>query len=66
VADPRYGNAREFHGDRFTVSTISTTRDPARVLLLEDLWVTGARAQSMAHALKRSGAASVIIVALGR
>ena len=37
-----------------------------RILLLEDLWVTGARAQSMAHALKETGAAAVVVVALGR
>ncbi len=34
-----------------------------RILLLEDLWVTGARAQSMAHALKHAGAHTVITVA---
>jgi hypothetical protein len=39
---------------------------PPRILLLEDLWVTGARAQSMAHALKQAGATTVVTVALGR
>jgi predicted amidophosphoribosyltransferase len=66
AANSTYGNAREFHVDRFTVSAISGTPDPARILLLDDLWVTGARAQSMAHALKRAAAESVIIVTLGR
>jgi adenine/guanine phosphoribosyltransferase-like PRPP-binding protein len=36
------------------------------VLLVEDLWVTGARVQAMADALKKAGAATVVAVALGR
>jgi hypothetical protein len=38
----------------------------ARVLLLDDTYVSGARSQSAAAALRRSGAASVAIVPLGR
>ena len=53
---------RTFHGDRFAVPTL---RD-ARVLLLDDTWTTGARAQSLSHTLKASGARSVVIVVLGR
>jgi hypothetical protein len=37
-----------------------------RVLLLDDTYVSGARAQSAAAALRRAGAASVVIVAAGR
>jgi predicted amidophosphoribosyltransferase len=37
-----------------------------RALLLDDTYVSGARAQSAAAALRRAGAASVVIVALGR
>ncbi len=66
TANPAHGNAREFHADRFVVPTFPSAEVPVRVLVLEDLWVTGARAQSMAHALKRAGAASVVVVALGR
>lgn len=66
AANPAYGNAREFARDRFHVPPLAVTRTPPRILLLEDLWVTGARAQSMAHALKHASAATVITVALGR
>ncbi len=38
----------------------------ARVLLLDDTWTTGCTAQSAVLALRRSGAASVAIVVLGR
>lgn len=61
-----YGNDRGYFEDRFQISPFPDDRDPPRVLLLEDLWVTGGRAQSMAHALKAAGAASVVLVALGR
>jgi hypothetical protein len=37
-----------------------------RALLLDDTYVSGARAQSAACALRRAGARSVLIVALGR
>jgi len=53
---------RTFHGDRFTVPSLPE----ARILLLDDTWTTGARAQSMSHALKSSGARSVVTVVLGR
>jgi hypothetical protein len=66
AANPRHGNSREFHRDRFGLQTLPEGEQPARVLLVEDLWVTGARAQSMAHALKRAGASSVVVLALGR
>ncbi len=38
----------------------------ARVLLLDDTWTTGSRAQSAAAALKLAGAARVVVVVLGR
>ena len=66
TANPAYGNAREFARDRFHVPPFTAGPSSPRVLLLEDLWVTGARAQSMAHALKETGAAAVVVVALGR
>jgi hypothetical protein len=37
-----------------------------RLLLLDDTYVSGARAQSAAAALRRAGASSVVVVALGR
>ena len=40
--------------------------DAARILLLDDTWTTGARAQSAAAAAKLAGARSVAIVVLGR
>jgi hypothetical protein len=38
----------------------------ARVLLLDDTWVSGSTAQAAAVALKRAGAARVVTVVLGR
>ncbi len=40
--------------------------DRARVLLLDDTWTTGARAQSAAAAAKLVGARRVVIIVLGR
>jgi hypothetical protein len=40
--------------------------DGRRVLLLDDTYVSGARSQSAAAALRTSGARAVVIVALGR
>ena len=40
--------------------------DGQRVLLLDDTYVSGARSQSAAAALRRSGARAVVIVAFGR
>jgi hypothetical protein len=37
-----------------------------RVVLLDDTYVSGARAQSAAAALRRAGASSVVVVAVGR
>jgi hypothetical protein len=65
VANLTYGNVREFHADRFQVSPFPDGR-AARVLLVEDLWVTGARVQSLAHALRQAGATAVVAVTLGR
>ena len=40
--------------------------DGERVLLLDDTYVSGARSQSAAAALRLAGAAAVVVVALGR
>ena len=37
-----------------------------RVVLLDDTYVSGARSQSAAAGLRRAGAASVVVVVLGR
>lgn len=66
TANPRYGpNHRDFQPDWFT-PTVPTPSDPIHVLLLDDTWTTGSRAQSLAYALKTTGAGSVVIVVLGR
>jgi hypothetical protein len=56
---------RQVVPDRFVV-----TRPPSRwgagVLLLDDVWVTGARVQSAAHALRAAGAPAVVAVVVGR
>jgi hypothetical protein len=38
----------------------------SRAVLLDDTYVTGARAQSAAAALRRAGAAAVVVVPVGR
>ncbi|MBO4140210.1 hypothetical protein J5U46_08650 [Micromonospora tulbaghiae] len=43
-----------------------TSLEPVHVLILEDTWTTGARTQSLAHALKVAGATTVAAVVLGR
>ncbi|MFC0526715.1 phosphoribosyltransferase [Phytohabitans kaempferiae] len=62
--NPQYGpDDREFHPDWFT----PTLHDgPVHALIIEDTWTTGARAQSLAYALKTAGAATVATVVLGR
>jgi hypothetical protein len=53
--------------DAFAVpSTCRTSVAGARVLLLDDVYVSGSRAQSAAATLRRAGASSVLIVPLGR
>jgi hypothetical protein len=54
---------RDLDLDRFGADR---TAAGARVLLLDDSWVSGASAQSAAAALKRAGARQVAIVVLGR
>lgn len=39
---------------------------PVHALIIEDTWTTGARTQSLAHALKVAGATTVVAVVLGR
>ena len=61
--DPPDPDDRDLSLDRFAVRQ----RLPrARVLLLDDTWTTGSRAQSAAAALKLAGAARVVVVVLGR
>jgi hypothetical protein len=47
-------------------STPASALRGSRALLLDDTYVSGARAQSAAAALRRAGAASVVIVPVGR
>lgn len=66
TANARYGaEERQLHRDWFTVQW-PTGAGPVRVLVIDDTWTTGSRAQSLAYALKRAGAASVAVVVLGR
>lgn len=51
IANPTYGNARESVPDRFHVPGLETASP--RVLLIEDLWITGARVQAMSDARAR-------------
>jgi hypothetical protein len=47
-------------------ATAAGVRHGGRVVLLDDTYVSGARAQSAAAALRLAGAAAVIIVPVGR
>jgi hypothetical protein len=53
------------HRSAFVVADHAAVAD-ARVVLLDDLYVSGARAQSAAAALRRTGARSVVVVPVGR
>jgi hypothetical protein len=65
ATNPAYpADDRNFHPDRFTLPADSAAG--ARVLLVDDTWTTGSRAQSLAYALKAAGAAGVAAVILGR
>lgn len=65
VRPGRRHDDRLFHPDWFVVDPLHDQR-PIHVLLIDDTWTTGARAQSLAHALKVAGATSVAVVVLGR
>jgi predicted amidophosphoribosyltransferase len=56
--DPREDAAGRFRATR--------SLDGARVLVTDDTWTTGAKAQSASAALKAAGAATVAVVAIGR
>jgi hypothetical protein len=61
--EPPDADDRDLNLDLFTASQ----RLPhARVLLLDDTWTTGSRAQSATAALKLAGATRVVVVVLGR
>ncbi|MEU4529048.1 hypothetical protein AB0F49_12530 [Micromonospora ureilytica] len=55
----------DFHADWFA-PLVPTSRAPIHALILEDTWTTGARVQSLAHALKAVGASTVAAIVLGR
>lgn len=56
---------RRFDPDKFTVAQPGLVRDK-RVLLIEDTWVSGAKAQSAAAALLKAGASWVTILSVAR
>ncbi len=58
--------AREFHQEWFLLDEIPDPRPQTAVLLVDDTWVSGARAQSAAHRLKQAGAHKVVTVVLAR
>jgi len=58
--------SREFNQDWFLLDRIPDPKPQTDVLLIDDTWVSGARAQSAAHRLKRAGARKVVTVVLAR
>lgn len=66
AVNPAYGpHDRDFHADWF-MPEMPSSGTQIHSLILEDTWTTGARVQSLAHALKLAGAATVATVVLGR
>ncbi|WP_019870955.1 hypothetical protein [Salinispora oceanensis] len=66
TVNPSYGpDDHDFHADWFT-PLMPTSPAPVHALIFEDTWTTGARTQSLAHALKVAGATTVAAVILGR
>ncbi|WP_143832967.1 MULTISPECIES: hypothetical protein [Nocardiopsis] len=59
-------DSRSFNSDWFVVQSIPDPQPQTDVLLIDDTWVTGSRAQSVAYQLKRSGARRVVIMVLAR
>ncbi|MCY9786274.1 phosphoribosyltransferase [Nocardiopsis sp. EMB25] len=59
-------DSRDFNEDWFCLDGIPDPSSPTDVLLIDDTWVTGARAQSAAYRLKRAGARRVVTVVLAR
>jgi hypothetical protein len=65
-ADAPVGHMRPAAGAFAVVPAARPLLNGARVLLLDDTYVSGARAQSAAGALRLAGAVSVVVVTLGR
>ncbi|MFC4868851.1 hypothetical protein [Streptomonospora arabica] len=60
-------DSREFAPHWFTADPLAASGAGApAVLLVDDTWVTGARAQSAAYRLKQAGAATVAVLVLAR
>jgi phosphoribosylpyrophosphate synthetase len=58
---------RKVWADRFLVQDSDTTKvDGAHVLVVDDTWVSGGTAQSVAVALKDAGARAVTILCVAR
>jgi predicted amidophosphoribosyltransferase len=68
IADPAVPADRDVHQNRYLAldGQHAAAVAGADVLLLDDTWTRGGRAQSAAVALKKAGAARVAIVVLGR
>ena len=68
IADPAVPADRNMHADRYLALDGRHAAEVAGadVLLLDDTWTRGGRAQSAAVTLKKAGAAHVAIVVLGR
>ncbi|GAA1457124.1 hypothetical protein GCM10009603_05740 [Nocardiopsis exhalans] len=58
---------RVLHTEWFTAAPLVPAEGrPAAVLLIDDTWVSGARAQSATHSLKNAGAEQVSVLVLAR
>jgi hypothetical protein len=59
-----YKERRQLRPDYYTILT--PIPEGKHIMVIDDTWVTGGHAQSVAMALKRAGAAKVSILAIGR
>jgi hypothetical protein len=66
VADRQPAEARQLAAGRFSVDTEPCDIDRRHVLVVDDTWTSGGRAQSMAVSLKDAGASAVSILVLSR
>ncbi|MFC5369846.1 hypothetical protein [Arcanobacterium bovis] len=65
TVNPGSPSIRDFQADLFKIDTVWDNA-PDHVLLIEDTWVSGSKAQSAAYQLKAHGASRVIALAVAR
>lgn len=65
-ASSNLGDRRQMSNAMFSPKVPLVNIEGKTILLIDDTWTTGAKAQSAAHSLKIAGAKKVVILVLGR